>query len=345
MQIPAEITIHGERELKEIQAAAKERVAALEKAAKKAEDSYCAEEAAITRKRLRLWQGSDGEPGILERISDQMHAFDPAFSDDGREPDGQQSLFQGADREEEPEAMIAAVTPGALKAALILSGIHGSVGAEAFVRMDDIEEDDPRLRAYLGRAPVELLGDLPPLDALALYQLAEVGQDSMSEAEAALADRIATAIAQHGATLAPYHEPFPMSEEGDRGSVGNLANEEGWTTLSAADLRTIIIRANRRMAADAQAESGQASNDSAIAQRQERILTHSPASSDEFKFAVKTAGLIACERALEIVSGLEGNAGREKAIRRRIEELGGSTEEPALAGAAGSEATADLLPS
>jgi hypothetical protein len=99
-----ELLVYGEQELREMQAAAMQRVDALEKAVKKAEDEYRYEEAVITRRRLRLWRGEDGEPGILERIADQMSIFEPAFSDDGREPEGQRSIFEGVERNTPPEA-------------------------------------------------------------------------------------------------------------------------------------------------------------------------------------------------------------------------------------------------
>jgi hypothetical protein len=94
-----ELLVYGEQELREMQAAAMQRVDALEKAVKKADDEFRFEEAMITRGRLRLWRGEDGDPGLLDRIDDQMSLYEPAFSDDGREPEGQRSIFEGVERD------------------------------------------------------------------------------------------------------------------------------------------------------------------------------------------------------------------------------------------------------
>lgn len=327
----ATIVIHSVRELRELQAAANERTANLEKLAKKAGESFLKEEAAIMRGRLRLWEGEDGEPGILERIADQMHLYEPAFSSNGKEPEGQQDIFDGTERQPEPEPET--VPLGAFKAALILSQFAADVGDEAFDKLDEKPDAENPLRiAYLGRAPIELLEKMPREDALELFTAALETIDKIPAAAfdpenekrvQEIADRLATAIASTHGALAPYYEPFPVAGEPeeptpeiDYATADRIA-EDGWRTLTENELNAIIDHAVEASAEDQ--EPAQAEDE--IGKEQENVLIHAAASSDEFKFVVANASRAACERALEIVQGLSGNQGREKAIRKRLLEI------------------------
>jgi hypothetical protein len=75
------ITLESEAELRELQAAGFQRVDVLTKTQKKALDDYLPENAAIAARHLATWQGRDGEPGLTEKIQQQMNLFEPAAVD------------------------------------------------------------------------------------------------------------------------------------------------------------------------------------------------------------------------------------------------------------------------
>lgn len=330
----ADIAIYGEKELRELQAAGKQRVDALEKAVKKADDEYRPEEAAVTRTRLRLWQGETGEPGILARIADQMSLYEPAFSSNGKEPAGQGDLLDGVDRAT-PEPTTPVVDVQALKALLILTDLTGDVGDEAFDKLDGEIEEHLRTAA-LGRAPLELLHALPAVDAFALYQLAE-GAHTRGEEGAretthpdaqALFGKLATQIAQHGATEPPYFEVIPIveeSQESERFDEAREFTDEEFFDMTDRQLEAVYQRAVAVAEAEVAAE-GAETGPSDAETRQEEILIHEPATGDEFRACVEIASLWACQGALKIVEGLDGNKVREAAIRKRIAVLVGSPE-------------------
>lgn len=97
------LSVTGVDELRELQAAAKERATFLENRIKQAANAYLPEEAGMMRRRLRLWNGDDALPGLIARLSEQLTAFDPAFSDDGQEPEGQQEIFDGVPKQADQE--------------------------------------------------------------------------------------------------------------------------------------------------------------------------------------------------------------------------------------------------
>jgi hypothetical protein len=74
---PIIIELHSEAELRELQNAAIERDELLEKQIDTQGKKHLGQEAAITYKRRLLWIGKDGEPGLLERIQEQLHLFEP----------------------------------------------------------------------------------------------------------------------------------------------------------------------------------------------------------------------------------------------------------------------------
>lgn len=243
----ARIEVQDRDELKEIQSAAKERVAALEKLEKQLSDRELHSAARDVAAVLRTWKGVDGEAGLLDRIDDQMSLYEPAFSSNGREPDGQRSIFEGVDpdRSEKPAEAVKAVDHVALRAALILSDLMIEAGPEAF---DKLDEDVPAAKrlVYIGRAPMELLREMNQVDALAVYQIVlamaigDRAEEDLDPDDDAVLGKLATAIASHGATAAPFHDFYPVDVPGLDLVGPREIPEEDWPRLATEQLQYIV---------------------------------------------------------------------------------------------------------
>lgn len=130
----------------------------------------------------------------------------------------------------------------ALKAALILSGLYGNPGEKAF---DKLDKDFPEANkiVYLGRAPLELLREMTPQRRASLYALAVevLLGGNLQEGDSEELDRLALETATHGATLAPFFEPWPIVEgEYDGGPVPISHDEEVWSQLTRGRLEQIV---------------------------------------------------------------------------------------------------------
>lgn len=101
-----EIQLNNEAELRELQATGKMRVAELAKLQKKAEEMFVLNAAADVFARLALWLGRDGEPGISERIAEQMSVFDVRVKegDSGPQMDAFRAAAEAHQRQSQAEA-------------------------------------------------------------------------------------------------------------------------------------------------------------------------------------------------------------------------------------------------
>lgn len=400
----AEFTIHGMRELKELQAAGRARIEDLEKAAKQSEDRDRPEEAAITRKRIKLWRGEDKDnfPGLLDRMDATISIFEPAFTSNGKEPSGQQDLLDGVRREERPtdprpapDAEPDAVPPPVLKAALIL-------GYELPVN-------------HLGRATTALLSTLDGIQQSILYQVVMGKLTKMTGAvdvdEQKALEELSAAIVADPDSLLPSDQPFPINAVGG-GETGRLLDEaistgdlemlteEEWSMMTRDQLERIVVRHEAESmvglildvgklnipeeAIKAEDFAGLKFDDLAAIQRhfilgettrpkaleqllnvwatrnlppskyepteqekhQEEYLRTAAVNSEVFKLALRQGSIWSVSKALEIVQGIEGNKGREKALQKRLAELEGESpqqQEEAVPASAVADVTAGLI--
>lgn len=137
----------------------------------------------------------------------------------------------------------------ALKAALILSDAFGVIQKEGFDKLDADLPDEKKV-VCLGRAPIELLHDLVPVEAFTIYQIASAlaGGGMADDDEQEHLNQLATKIAIHPATIAPYFERIPKVE--DDHTVLSVAIKNGheledadFLKLSTNQLRQIFLAA------------------------------------------------------------------------------------------------------
>lgn len=173
-----------------------------------------------------------------------------AFSDAGDAPKSDPLL----DGERITRGLLALESAG-LKAALILTGLAAKPGPEAFDKMDASFPDANKV-VYLGRAPIALFNEMEParggvLSAIAVAWLCGAPPHAEDVAEL---DRLATDIATHPATLAPFFEPFPIAPGEEVELPGDgfeaMATEEQWTHLNRGQLDALVRRAEAAIAAD-----------------------------------------------------------------------------------------------
>lgn len=172
----------------------------------------------------------------------------------------QLEMFDGQGQASTPAAgtgPVSELESEALKAALILSGLVGNPGEKAFDKLDKDFPDAQKI-VYLGRAPIALLNEISSARRAELFAVAVevcIG-GNLVEGDGEILDQLATEIASHGATLAPFFEPFPMQEgafDGDAVVAGfrRGEKEEEWAALTDGQLTYIVKVAESQVAFDA----------------------------------------------------------------------------------------------
>lgn len=141
-----------------------------------------------------------------------------------------------------------------LKAALILSGLVGKPGPEAFDKLDKAFPEYQKV-VYLGRAPIALLVDMTTARRAEVFAIAidVLLGGSMETGDGEILDRLATEVASHGGTLAPFFELFPFAPSEDPGDefLPVPALEEQWTAITRGQLLGLVRRQMIEIAASA----------------------------------------------------------------------------------------------
>lgn len=142
----------------------------------------------------------------------------------------------------------------ALKAALILSGLVGNPGEKAFDKLDKDFPDAQKI-VNLGRAPITLLREITAARRGELFAIAVevcIG-GNLVEGDGEILDQLATEIASHGATVAPFYEPFPFVEADYDGQEFGLptSDETAWAGLTRGQLTYLVKFAESQVAHDA----------------------------------------------------------------------------------------------